>query len=183
MATVEMLLTAEQYACLPDGGLPTELIRGRIFTLNIPYPRHGEICAKVTRIIGDFADKNERGHVLCNGSGVITEREPDTVRGADIAFYSYAKVPRGPLPPGYLLVPPDAVFEVRSPDDGWKKVLAKVSEYLNAGVPVVCVLDDDPPTIYVYAAGQRPTILEAGDDLTLPEVLPGFRAAVRRFFE
>jgi Uma2 family endonuclease len=72
---------------------------------------------------------------------------------------------------------------VRSPDDGWKKILAKVSEYLNAGVSVVCVLDDDPPTIYVYAAGQRPVTLGAEHELTLPDVLPGFSVPVSRFFE
>src|SRR5262249_14306425 len=41
-------------------------------------------------------------------------------------------------------------------------ILAKVSACLNAGVTVVCnVLDDDPPTIYVYAAGQRSMTLSA----------------------
>ena len=34
-------------------------------------------------------DEHDLGHVLSNDSGVITERDPDTVRGADISFYSY----------------------------------------------------------------------------------------------
>jgi hypothetical protein len=40
--------------------------------------------------------------VLSNDTGVVTERGPDTVRGADISFYSYARVPKGPLPDRYL---------------------------------------------------------------------------------
>ena len=182
MSSVETLLTAEDFARLPDNGHPTELVRGRIITMNPPVPRHGQICNKVGRILGDFAEK-DLGHVLNNDSGVITEHDPDTVRGADIAFYSYAKVPKGPLPRGYLSMPPDVVFEVRSEDDRWKKILTKVAEYLNAGVTVVCVLDEPPPTIYVHTADQPVRILSADDELSLPDVLPGLSVPLRRFFE
>src|SRR5262249_19661298 len=151
--------------------------------MNPPIPRHGQICGKVDRIVGGFADEHELGHVLINDSGVITEHDPDTVRGADIAFYSFGKVPKRPFPRGYLQVMPDLVFEVRSPDDRWKKIQLKVAEYLNAGVSVVCVLDDEPPTAYVYAAEQPVRILNADNELTLPDILPGFSVRVRRFFE
>lgn len=41
MATTESqsLLTAEQYALLPDSGLPTELVRGKAVEMNRPFPR------------------------------------------------------------------------------------------------------------------------------------------------
>src|ERR1700758_5137292 len=115
MATVETLLTAEEYRLLPDNGQPTELVRGRIVPLNMPYPRHGEICSRVDRLVGFYVDEQRLGRLVTNDSGVVTERGPDTVRGADIAFYSYQRIPPGPLPQGYLDVLPEAVFEVRSP--------------------------------------------------------------------
>lgn len=183
MSVAEAILTAEEYGRLPDNGRPSELIRGRIVTMNPPVPRHGQICSKVDRIVGIFADEHDLGHVVSNDSGVITERGPDTVRGADLAFYSYTKVPKGPLRPGYLPVMPDLVFEVRSEDDRWKRILTKVAEYLNAGVSVVCVLDDLPPTIYIYRPDEREHVLSADDELILPDVLPGLRVSVRRFFE
>src|SRR6266542_3658010 len=102
MATAEALLTAEEYYWLPDNGQPTELVRGRVVPVNMPYPRHGQICGKVMRLLGSFLDRHDVGHLLSNDSGVVTERGPDTVRGPDVAFYSYARVPRGPLPQGYL---------------------------------------------------------------------------------
>ncbi len=185
MATVtETLLTAEEYAQLPDNGRPSELVRGRIVEMNPPFSRHGQICLKVGHLLLTFLDNNELGHLLSNDSGVITTRNPDTVRGADIAFYNYAQTPKGPLPRrGYVKAPPDLVIEVRSPDDRWRAVQLKVGEYLNVGVKVVCVLDDEPPTLYLYTADQPVRILGADDELELPDVLPGFRAPVRRFFE
>src|SRR5262249_15506388 len=140
----------------PDPGYPEELIQGRIVAKPPPQPRHGQVCSKVDRLLGFYVDDHDLGHVLCNDSGVITERDPDTVRGADVAFYSCAKVPKGRIPPGYLSVPPDLVFEVRSPDDRWGDILTKVDEYLRAGVTVVVVLDPEPETAHVFRSDQAP---------------------------
>lgn len=76
----------------------------------MPRPRHGEICSKVVRHLGNWVEEKDLGRVLSNDTGVITERDPDTVRGADISFYSYARVPRGPLPDHYLDVAPDLAW-------------------------------------------------------------------------
>jgi Uma2 family endonuclease len=181
-ATAQKLLTAEEYSLLPDDGQLTELVRGRVLPVNMPRPRHGQICAKVVRIIGNFVEEHQLGHVLSNDSGVVTERGPDTVRGADVAFYSYSRVPPGPLPPGYLAAVPELVFEVRSPTDRWRAVLAKVAEYLSAGVDVVCVLDDPTDTAYVYTDDDAMRVLTEDQLLTLPGVLPDFQVEVRRFF-
>jgi Uma2 family endonuclease len=137
---------------------------------------------KADRLIGTFADDHDLGHVLCNDSGVITERDPDTVRGADVAFYSDAKVPRGKIRKGYLDVVPDLVVEVRSEDDRWRDILAKVHEYLDAGVGVVIVLDPDPEGAHVFRPDQPPRQLGPDDELTVPDLLGDFRVAVRRFF-
>jgi Uma2 family endonuclease len=183
MATAEALLTAEEYRLLPDNGQPTELIQGRIVPMNMPAPRHGQICSKIDRIVGNYADEHDLGHVVTNDAGVVTKRGPDSVRGADVALYSYARVPRGPLPEGYLPVAPDLAFEVKSPGDSWPDIVAKVDEYLQAGVLVVCVLDPQTQTAHVYVAGQLPRVFTADGDLVLPQVLGDFRVPVRRFFD
>jgi len=148
-----------------------------------PQPRHGQICSNVDYTLRRFLEDHDLGHVLCNDSGVITERGPDTVRGADICFYSYTRVPKGPLPEAYLEVPPDLVFEVRSPEDRWPKMLAKVVEYLDAGVTIVGVLDPEANTLHLYEGDQPVRILSEHDELTMPRLLGEFRVAVSRFFE
>ena len=142
VSTPEVLLTAEQFGERPDPGYPEELVRGRIVRMPPPKPRHGEICIQVAYLLRRYLEEHDLGRVLGNDSGIITERDPDTLRGADIAFYSYDRVPKGPLPDDYLTVVPELVIEVRSPSDRWPKVFQKVGEYLAAGVSVVVVLDD-----------------------------------------
>ena len=149
----------------------------------VPNRRHGQTCGQAVYLLRRFLEDHDLGHVLCNDAGVITERGPDTVRGPDVAFYSFARLPKGPLPANYGPEVPELVIEVRSPSDRWPKVLAKVAEYLEAGVLVVVVLDPEPQMVHLYYADRPARILGPDDELTLPEVLGDFRVAVRRFFE
>jgi Uma2 family endonuclease len=177
-----VLMTAEEYARRPDSGYPDELVRGRIVPMTVPDRRHGQICSTVVHILASFNDQHDLGHVLSNDSGVITERGPDTVRGADVAFYSFQRLPRGPLPRAYRPEMPELIVEVRSKSDRWPRLLAKVAEYLNAGVSVVVVLDDEESRAHIFTS-DRNQILGGDEELTSPEILPGFSVAVRRFFE
>ena len=183
MATATALMTAEEYAALPDLGRPTELVRGEIIEMNVPTPRHGQVCGNTCYLVRQYKQSHDTGHVATNDAGVLTARDPDTVRGPDVWFISYKKVPRGPLPAKYLDVAPDVAFEIKSPSDIWTEILAKVAEYLEAGVGVVCVLDPETESARVFYPDRPFEILTGDDELTFPEHLPGFRVPVRLFFE
>jgi Uma2 family endonuclease len=179
---VTTLLTAEEFAHRPDPGYPEELVRGTVMRLPIPKPRHGEICSRGGQVLGNFAEEGDLGRVF-NHIGVITDWAPDSVRGADVAFYSFARVPKGPLPDRYLDIPADLIVEVLSPTDRWPKVLAKVAEYLEAGTSAVIVLDDERRQAHLYRADGATQVLDADEELTIPDLLADFHVRVGRFFE
>jgi Uma2 family endonuclease len=183
MATAEALMTAEEFGQRPEPGYPEELVQGTIIAMPPPDRRHGLVCNKAGRILGNFAEDHDLGRVMSNDSGVITERDPDTVRGADIAYYSYARLPRGPLPAGYGPEVPELVVEVRSEGDSWREILIKVGEYLKAGVLKVVVLDPRSRKAHVYSVDDEPVVLGPDDELTFPGLLGEFRVAVHRFFD
>jgi Uma2 family endonuclease len=185
MATAEMLelMTAEQFGKRPHPGYPEELVQGRVVAMRVPDRLHGYVCGKSDRILGNFVDGHSLSRVLSNDSGVITQRNPDTVRGADIAYYSFARLPKGPLPTGYGPEVPELVVEVRSAGDRWREVLEKVSEHLNAGTLVVVVLDPEPQIAHVFSADEPPRRFGADEELILPGVLEDFRVRVGQFFD
>jgi Uma2 family endonuclease len=125
---------------------------------------------------------HDLGWVTINDTGIVTERGPDTVRGADVAFHSYTRIPKGQRPEGYPEVAPDLVFEGRSPTDRWRDLSEKAYEYLAAGVTIVCILDPAHRTITVLRDEQPPLTLLPDADLTFPDLLPGFAVRVERFF-
>jgi Uma2 family endonuclease len=183
MATAESLLTAEQLAAMPDDGRNTELVRGRIVAVNPPSLWHGYICIRLGRFVVNFVCDHDLGWVIGNDSGVITERAPDTVRGADLAYYSYARIPRGAAPKrGYVDVRPELIFEVRSPRDTWPEMLAKAAEYIKAGVDVVCLVDPSAERVMILDGENPPRMLSKEDVLTLPPVLPGFELPLAELF-
>lgn len=183
LAAPPALMTAEEFARRPDPGHPEELVRGRIVPMTMPKPRHGETCSQVVMLLKSFVSEHSLGRILSNDTGVVTVRDPDTVRGADVCFCSYARVPKGPLPDRYLDVAPELVVEVLSPSDRWPRVLAKVAEYLDAGTTAVVVLDDERRVAHVYRQTGPAPVLGETDELTLPDVLGDFRVPVARLFE
>ena len=183
MATVEALMTAEEFGRRPDPGHPEELVQGRIVNHLLPDRRHGYVCGQASCILSLFIEERDLGRVIGNGSGVITGRDPDSVRGADVAYYSFARLPRGPLPTGYGPELPELVIEVRSSSDRWRDVLEKVSEYFKAGVLVVIVLDPETQVAHVFATDEPPRTLGAEEELAIPGILEGFSVRVGRFFE
>jgi len=185
MATAELveLMTAEEFGKRPDPGYPEELVRGRVVSMSVPDRRHGYVCGRADRIFGNFVDERDIGRVMCNDSGVITERGPDTVRGADLAYYSYSRLAKGKLPAGIGPEVPELIVEVCSENDRWVEILDKVAEYLNAGVLVVIVLDPEPQITHVFSANAPPKTLKTDEELVLPGILDDFRVRAGRFFE
>jgi Uma2 family endonuclease len=177
------LLTAEEYGCLKNDGRLTELVRGRIVEMNRPYTGHGYQVYRTAMLLGQFVDLHHLGRIVVGDAGVVTQRDPDTVRGPDVAFYSYQRIPEGPLPQEYWPTSPELVIEVRSKTDRWKDIVLKVAEYLSANVQTVAVIDPESHRFHVYSANSETTILSAEDLLTFPEVLPGFEDLVQKLFE
>ena len=181
-AIAPKLLTAEEYFELPDDDQRTELVAGTVITMNMPGYRHGLICNRIGRLIGNFAEEHHLGRTLNNDSGIITRRGPDTVRGADVSFYSYVRVPKDEVPIGYAGASPEIVFEVVSPSNTRRAITVKTGEYLNAGVNVVCVVDPAYKTVNLHFPDQPTKELEGEDALTFAD-LPGFNLPVSKFFE
>jgi Uma2 family endonuclease len=175
-------LTAEEYLHLPDDGRRTELRRGVVHYMTPPGFRHGEVCSRINRFIGNHVDAHDLGHTLSNDAGIITGRDPDTVRGADVSFYSYRRIPKGQSPVGYAGASPEILFEIVSPTNTRREIAAKTGEYLNAGVNVVCVVDPQFKTVNVHFPDLPDEKLQGDDELTLAD-LPGFRVAISKFFE
>jgi Uma2 family endonuclease len=142
--------------------------------------RHGVISNKAARLLDAFVTAHDSGWVATNDTFVPVG--PDTVRGADVLYVSYTRVPKGE-PPEDLTGPPELVIEVRSPTDRWTALVAKALEYLAAGVTAVVILDHKTRSATVYRDEDRQDVFESDDTLTLPDVLPDFAVPVKRFFE
>jgi Uma2 family endonuclease len=166
-------------------GAYVEIIDGAVKELPMPQPLHGRVCIRAGRFLDEFVEAKQLGVVCGNDTFVLIRADPLRVRGADVVYWSKAKVPDGVPREGMITVPPDLCVEVVSPTNTWSEVFSKVGEYLGIGVPAVVVLDPESSTASVYRnqPKQGQQIFSRTDALTLPDVLPGFSVPVARFFE
>lgn len=191
-ATTEERLTVQEFLAKYGHCSGVELIRGRVVWtgrpatttaggFHMPEFKYGVVSSRAAKAVTDFVEANKLGWVAINDTFVTVNETEGSVRGADILFVSYARLPPGP-DPDELPVAPDLVVEVRSPTDRWGQLFGKVGEYLSAGVTVVVVIDPNTETVSVYRDAGRQEILTAADSLTLSDVLPGFSVPVAHLF-
>jgi Uma2 family endonuclease len=86
-------------------------------------------------------------------------------------------------PEGYFPGPPDLAVEVVSPFDTYTEVEEKVAEWLEAGTRVVVVVDPRRRTAAVHRSRAGIEVLGAKGSLTIPDLLPGWSAALAEIFK
>jgi Uma2 family endonuclease len=117
-------------------------------------------------------------------AGFTLARNPDTVRGPDVAFIRQDRMPPPSRRRGFPAMAPDAVFEVLSPDDRPGELRKKIAQYLSSGVGLVTVVDPDDQTVVVHRSSAQPVTLRDGNDVVdFGDVIPGFTCRVSDIFE
>jgi Uma2 family endonuclease len=174
-------ITAEAFSRMPDLG-PCELVAGKIVPMTPPGFEHGEYQGNLYVAMHQHVRANDLGRLAVGDVGLITRRRPDTVRGADIAFYSKARADlrrKGV----YLEIPPDLVVEVLSPGNRKAEVREKLDEYFGMGVRSVWVVDPKRRRVDVYHSVKGVCHLLEDELLSDEDVLPGFSILVSSIFQ
>src|SRR5947209_4877241 len=110
-----------------------------------------QLCSdSIVYLFGAYGRRTGLGYVLSNDSAVQTERGPDTIRGADVCYYTSTRWPHDQVGRKVPPVPPDVVIEVYSPSNRPGEMRTKVNEYLAAGVPLVLVVRPDHRTVALW---------------------------------
>jgi Uma2 family endonuclease len=176
----ERLITIAEYEKLPEeDAYRDELVRGRLVRSPRPASLHGRVLIRLARRLDEYAEAGGRGVVLAD-VGVVLARDPDTVRGPDVAFFSLERIPES----GYATSfwgPPDLAVEIASPSNRPSEVRAKVAEYLDAGVRLVWVVDPQNRSVSIHEPGGSVSVLSESDTLAGDDVLPGFRLPLAAF--
>jgi len=177
------LMTAKEFETVCENLGSSELIRGEVIQLSPAGSRHSQVTANIAILIGTWARQTGLGRVYVGEAGLIIEHDPDTVRGADVAYGSYERHPRGSVPTGFGTTPPELVVEVVGKGQGWRDMVEKAGEYMRMGVDRVWVVDPKTQRVHVFRSDAAPEAFSGGDTLADEAILPGFSCTVDDFFE
>lgn len=176
------LMTAEELLRSDIPNKSTELVRGVLMVREPPGSWHGQLAARLTFLLGQHVYPRGLGELFAQDSGFLIERDPDTVRAADVAFVSAARTSQIGRH-GYAPIAPDLAVEILSPGDRPGEVLEKVAEWLRAGTRIVWVIDPNRRVAHVHRADGTIAIVHQNGALDGEDVLPGFSCPIRAILD
>jgi Uma2 family endonuclease len=184
-ATAPGKMTAEEFydwANRPENeGKRLELDRGEVIEVPPPIRGHGFYCWLVIKLLTEYVTRRGAGYLLTNDTGILVERNPDTLRGADVMLFLRTPQPAD-FQHKYVEDIPDLIAEIVSPSDKAKQLNRRVDQYLRRGVPLVWEINPRQTTVTVYKPNEFHKILDETDELTGNGVLPEFSCRVADLF-
>jgi Uma2 family endonuclease len=174
------LLTAEDVLDRMGKGR-WELVRGEVRELTPPGGEHGSVTSTLHIDLGMHVRSHGLGRVFVAETGFLIARNPDTVRGPDIAFISSSRLPER-VPKGWMTVIPDLVAEVVSPGDSAGEVEDKIRQWMDAGVRLLWAVYPDTRMVCIYRPGEEMRTVGEDDILDGEEVVADFSLLVRDIF-
>ncbi len=158
-----------------------ELADGEVFEMSLPGKQHCLVCGNACGLLWMYRRQHKNGNVFTNDMGIILERDPDTVRGPDVAYYlettTFDDQERK-----YSDRMPALVVEVLSPNDRIGRMQKRINKFLEKGVGMVWLLDPESQTVSVYLPSQLPMVLEGDEEVSGQGVLLGFQCKACEFF-
>ncbi len=157
-----------------------EWVDGRAVIKEASGARHSRIGLRLAAQLGEYLKTNPIGEIYgADTSFTFGENE----RIPDMAFVSAARIPPEGDPVGVWPIAPDLAAEIVSPNDLFEALEARIRDYFASGVQQVWLVSPQFETVTIYDSPVKAAILHAGDELTSPALLPGFRCPVAALFQ
>lgn len=174
------LMTAEEFMEADLGEGCFELVLGEPVRVQPTMPLRGLICANVAFSLDGYGRSSGRGYVLMRVA-IVTDRDPDTVRGPDLSFYSEERWPRSQVGETLPPIPPDLVVEVGTPGRR-VELIRKLVDYLRCGISLIWYLNTEHRFVAVFRPDDGPPLVfQEGDRIECLPELPGFSCPVSDF--
>lgn len=178
MQQLQNRLTLEEFLAMPELDVTYELVDGEAVPKMSPKRFHSALQKALLRIIDDWCQG--KGEVYPEWAIALKRNGEDWVPAPDLTYISYERLPAEVMEDEACPVPPELAIEIISPGQTFGQLTEKATDYLEAGVLRVWVVDpqarsitvfypDAPPQTYTKAALITDSLLE-GLQLTPQEV-------------
>jgi Uma2 family endonuclease len=157
-----------------------ELIDGTLVEKAMGW-RESLLASVLIRLLGQFALERNLG--LVTGPDGFMRILRSQVRGPDVAFVSWDRLPGGRVPEDAVPeIVPDLAIEVLSEGNTRAEMSRKRREYFHAGVRQVWMVDLNERTVAVYTDINKVQILEETETISGGDVLPGMVISLAEVF-
>ncbi|MDI1482778.1 Uma2 family endonuclease [Polyangium sp. y55x31] len=175
-------MTFEEAARLDPDEQAGEIVDGEWVPMTRGTWRHGELVLSIGFLLRLYVREQPGWSVSVADPGVKLARNPDRLRGPDVAMVRKERVPTGKGVDGWLEGAPDIAVEVVSDSQSISEMTKKALEYIAGGSQMVWLVDPEPRRIVLFTPPNQVKILGPDDTLDGGDVLPGFSCQVADMF-
>lgn len=180
-------MTVDEFLALPPDGMDRELIRGELRErpMATRHPLHSYAQVKLSYHLEDWLQRQTppAGEIHAGDTALRLPPPFDSLVGIDVAWFGPEAVARYDRKNGAFLDLPTLAVEILSPNNTYGDIMDKIELYLEAGVPMVWLIETRQKTITAYRPGVDPEMFTSRGELTAEPHLPGFRVPVAKLFK
>jgi Uma2 family endonuclease len=169
-------LTDEQFFQLCQNNRNLRLERTAEGELIIMPPtgwESGNRNSRLTQRLGNWADADGTGLAFDSSTGFKLPNGAN--RSPDASWVSRQRLEAlNPDPDRFLPIAPDFAVELRSASDSLRTVQQKMQEYIDNGVRLGWLIDQQNQQVEIYRQGKEIEVLRLPINLSGEDVLPGF---------
>ncbi|MBW4561191.1 MAG: Uma2 family endonuclease [Mojavia pulchra JT2-VF2] len=158
-----------------------ELVEGNIILMGPSDYESEEIGGRLITFLNIWVMSRKLGRVTGSSAGFILpqieeDSEKKNLRAPDVSFVRADRLKKTKR--DFVELVPDLMVEIKSKTDKIQPLEEKIQLFLKLGSTVGILIDPDILTVTVYRLNQAPVVLQNGDTLTLPDLLPSWELAI-----
>ena len=178
---VKPTYATEELLALPESK-DYELVDGTLVERHVSV-LSSLVGGRLHRLLGNFAEEHNLAWVWPADNGIqCFPGHPNKVRKPDVSLVRQERCTPELLQQGYLRIAPDLAVEVISPNDLAEDLDGKITEYQEAGIALIWIVNPPFRTVRVYRPNTAPVLLHENDELRAEDLLPGFHCRVGDLF-
>lgn len=163
--------TLQEFLALLSDDVACELIDGQAVPKMSPKLFHSAVQTALLVLLGSWG--LGRGRVYPEWAVILQRNGRDWVPVPDLTFVSYKRLPQDWMLDEACPVRPELVTEIISPAQTFGQMAAKATDYLNAGVLRVWIVDTQARSITVFYPDSPPQTYTSERQIAGDEVLDG----------
>lgn len=148
MPQTQHRLTLQEFLAMPESDVSYELVEGEAVPKMSPKRFHSRVSGALYLLLSQWCQ--DRGEVNPEWAIALKRQGEDWVPVPDLTYVSYQRLPAEVMKDEACPVPPELAIEIISPGQTFGQLAEKATDYLDAGVSRVWVVDPQARSITVF---------------------------------
>ncbi len=173
-------LTLQEYLAIPQDDNYCELVDGQAIPKMSPKRFHSRVTVALCLLFNEWIE--DRGEIGIEWAVILKRKGQDWVPIPDLLYISYDRLSLERFEDEACPIAPELVIEIISPGQSFGDLSEKATDYLQAGVDRVWLIDSHSKSVTIFYPDAPPQTKREDDSLQ-DELLPGLELTVQQIFQ